>query len=261
MASRTMIPRVIPCLLLKGSGLVKTVRFKNPVYVGDPRIAVKIFNEKEVDELVLLDIVATGEKRTLQFDLIEEIASECFMPLAYGGGICNLGDIERLFCIGLEKIVINSAAVERPQLIEQAAARFGSQSIVVSIDSKDRLLGKRRARIHGGTLSTKLCPIELAIQMEQLGAGEILLNSMDRDGLMTGYDLDLIRAVSAAVRIPVVACGGAGSVQHLADAVGEGAAATAAGSMFVFQGKHRAVLIHYPERRELSSLLQVQHVA
>lgn len=249
--------RVIPCLLLQGAGLVKTVKFKKPTYLGDPRNIVKIFNEKEVDELMLLDITATIEKRPPDFSLISEIASECFMPVGYGGGIHTLNDIKKLFSIGIEKVVINSYAVEHPEFIKDASDIAGSQSIVVSIDVKKNIWSKDQVYIHSGKSNTKLDPVQLARQMQAFGAGEILLNSIDRDGTMQGYDIELIKMVAQSVDIPVVACGGAGTIADFALAVKQGgASAVAAGSMFVFQGAHRAVLISYPEYQELEQLFQ-----
>lgn len=248
--------RVIPCLLLKNEGLVKTVKFKNPKYVGDPLNAVKIFNDKEVDELVFLDITATIENRKPPFKLISQIASECFMPFCYGGGIRSMEDIAELFKLGVEKIAVNSSAFANPSLITHAADRFGSQSIVVSMDVKKNFFGAYRVFTHGGRKSTKLDAVEFAVRMQELGAGELFLNSIDRDGTMQGYDLDLIKSVSESVRIPVIACGGARSVDDFADAIKKGgASAVSAGSMFVFQGQYRAVLITYPSITELEQKL------
>jgi cyclase len=248
--------RVIPCLLLKNSGLVKTVKFKDPKYVGDPINAVKIFNEKEVDELIFLDITATNENRKLNFDLITDIASEAFMPFGYGGGVRDLKTIGELFTIGVEKVVINSYAAENPSFISEAAGLYGSQSIVVSIDVKRGVFGGYAVYTHGGSRNTKRDPAGYAKEMEERGAGEIFLNSIERDGTMKGYDLELIRMVSLAVSVPVIACGGAGTVGHFAEAlITARASAVSAGSMFVFQGKHRAVLITYPEPAELVSAM------
>jgi cyclase len=248
--------RVIPCLLLKNDGLVKTVQFKHPKYVGDPINAVKIFNEKEVDELVFLDTTATVENRRPPLKLISEIATECFMPFCYGGGIRSIEDIAELFRLGVEKVSLNSYAVENPSLISRAADMFGNQSIVVSIDVKKTLFGKYRVFTHGGRKASKHDPVEFAVRMQEAGAGELFLNSIDRDGMMQGYDIDLIRRVSEAVSIPVIACGGAGSLDDFADAVKRGgASAVSAGSLFVFQGSHRAVLITYPSRKELEQKL------
>lgn len=248
--------RVIPCLLLRNLGLVKTVKFKDPKYLGDPINVIKIFNEKEVDELVFLDISATVENKRPPLALLVNIASECFMPLGYGGGIRNLEDVKTILNIGVEKVIINSYAVENPDFVRAAADLAGSQSVVVSIDVKRSLLGKYEVYTRSGTRATGLDPIRFAVEMKQRGAGEILLNAIDRDGTMQGYDLELIKRVSMAVDIPVVACGGAGNVQHLGEAVKlGGASAAAAGSMFVFQGPHRAVLISYPTPKELRAVL------
>jgi cyclase len=248
--------RVIPCLLLKNEGLVKTVKFKDPKYVGDPINAVKIFNDKEVDELIFLDITATLEHRKPPVKLISEIATECFMPFCYGGGITNIEDIAELFKLGVEKVAINTQAVENPSLIKEAAERFGNQSIVVSIDVKKNMFGKYRVSTHGGRRATRLDPVDFAIRMQDAGAGELFLNSIDRDGTRQGYDLELIKKVSDSVNIPIIACGGAGSLDDFAQAVKQGgASAVSAGSMFVFQGQYRAVLITYPSQKELESRL------
>jgi cyclase len=250
--------RVIPCLLLKNQGLVKTVKFKDPKYVGDPINAVKIFNEKEVDELVFLDIAATISDRKPNFKLIAEIASECFMPFGYGGGIRNLRDIRELFNLGVEKVIINSYGAEYPQFIKQASDLYGGQSIVVSIDVKRNPGGKYEVYTRSGTKNTKLDPVQCAVQMQKMGSGELLLNSIDRDGTMAGYDIELLRMVSEVVTIPVVACGGAGKLQDFYEAVNKGgAAAVAAGSLFVLHGKYRAVLISYPSGTELDSIFEL----
>ena len=247
--------RVMPCLLLRGTGLVKTVGFKDPTYLGDPRNVMKIFNEKEVDELVLLDITATENKREPNYELLLELTSECFMPLAYGGGITNLSQIEKILKLGVEKVSINTGAVENPDLITQAARVFGSQSIVVSIDVKRKLLGKYEAYIRNGRQKTGFDPVTLAKRMESAGAGEVLLNSIDRDGTMQGYELEVLRKVTDAVKIPVIACGGAGSIDDFGLAVKQGgASAVAAGSIFVFHGRHRAVLISFPKRQDLERI-------
>lgn len=254
-----MIPvRVIPCLLLRGRGLVKTTRFDKPTYLGDPINAVKIFNDKQADELIFLDITATAEHRGPPFELLEQIASECFMPLAFGGGITDLAQIRRLFSLGIEKICINTMAARDPSLISRAADLFGNQSIVAAIDAKKKLMGRYDARIAGGKERTSFEPAELAVRLEAAGAGEIFLNSIDRDGTMDGYDLDLVRSVTSAVSVPVIACGGARGVDDLSTVIRDGgASAAAAGSMFVFTGRHRAVLISYPSQTELQSVLRV----
>lgn len=245
--------RVIPCLLLKGDGLVKTVRFKNSKYIGDPINAVKIFNDAEVDELIFLDITATSEGRNPSFDRVRDIASECFMPMCYGGGIRTLDHARRLFSLGVEKVALNTAASETPELVTELAAAFGSQSVVVGVDVKCDWLGRPRVFTRCGTKNTGIEPISYVREMAERGAGEVFLNSIDRDGTMRGLDFELIRQVTSAVNVPVVACGGAGSVAHLAEAVAAGASGVAAGSLFVFTGPHRAVLISYPSPEELHS--------
>jgi cyclase len=247
--------RVIPALLLRNQGLVKTVKFKQAKYIGDPINAVKIFNEKEVDELIFLDTTATAEGRRPNFKLISDIAGECFMPFGYGGGIKDLDDIETLFRIGAEKVIINSHAVTNPTFVEAAANRFGSQSIVVSMDVRRNLMGKYSIYSSSGQMATKHDPVKYSKFLEEMGAGELILTAIDRDGTMKGYDLDLIKSVTSEVSIPVVASGGAGKVQDFIDAVQKGgASAVTAGSMFVFQGKHRAVLISYPSMEEIESI-------
>jgi cyclase len=239
--------RVIPCLLLRNFGLVKTVRFKDPKYLGDPINIVRIFNDKEVDELVFLDITAISDRKRPPFELLTKIASECFMPLCYGGGVADTATMKALYTLGIEKVAINTAAIEDPSLVPAAAGEFGAQSVVVSIDVKKKKFGGYQVWTHGGRKATGVDPVEHARRMERAGAGEILLNSIDRDGTMTGYDIELVRQVSRAVCIPVVACGGAAGIQDLARAVKEGGASAAgAGSMFVFHGAHKAVLVSYP---------------
>ena len=244
-------PRVIPCLLLKNEGLVKTVKFKDPKYLGDPINIVRIFNDKEVDELIFLDILATTENRRPNFELLGKITSECFMPLGYGGGIRDMEDVKNLLAIGVEKIVLNTSAVENSSLIRAAADHAGSQAVVISMDVKKTLLGKYEVITRAGKKGTGLDPVKFAIEMEKQGAGEIFVNSIDRDGTMQGYDLELVRRVADSVTVPVVACGGAGNIQHLAEAIKAGASAAAAGSMFVFQGPLRDVLISYPAQEDL----------
>ena len=245
--------RAIPCLLLKGDGLVKTVGFRQPKYVGDPINAVKLFNDLCVDELVFLDITATPERREPDYERVRAIAGEAFMPIGYGGGVTRIEQARRLFKVGVEKVLLTSAALERPAFITELASEFGSQSIVVGMDVKKDWLGRHRLRSRCGTARTAWSPVDFAREAAQRGAGEMLLNSIDRDGAQTGYDLELIQSVSSAVTVPVVACGGAGSVQDLRAAVLSGASAAAAGSLFVFRGPHRAVLINYPSAEELSA--------
>jgi cyclase len=248
--------RVMPCLLVSNGRLVKTVRFRNPAYVGDPVNAIKIYNEKEVDELILLDITATAEGRRPDFSFLSEVADECFMPLAYGGGIRDIDDISRIFSLGIEKVAINSYALENPSFIEKAAAVFGSQSILLSMDVKKNLFGKYRVYGRGGRNGTDHEPAAWAARMERMGAGEILLNSIDQDGTMEGYDTTLIRKVTEAVTVPVIACGGAGRIQDFKMAVEEGgASAVATGSMVVYQGKNKGVLINFPSQDDLKNIL------
>lgn len=247
--------RVIPVLLLRGSGLVKSVNFKAFTYVGDPINAVRIFNEKEVDELVLLDITATAEHRRPNLPAIEAIVSEAFMPVAYGGGVHTLEDARNILRVGVEKICFNTAAVRDPALVRRAADAFGSQSVVLSVDVKRKALGRYGVFTESGHRSTGFEAAEFVARMQEAGVGEVLLNSIDRDGTMGGYDLDLIRRVAAVASVPLVVCGGAGSLDHLAEAVRAGASAVAAGSMFVFHGRHRAVLISYPDRGDLEAAL------
>jgi imidazole glycerol-phosphate synthase subunit HisF len=251
--------RVIPVLLLKDGDLVKTVRFENPTYIGDPINAVRIFNDKRVDELILLDIGANRGGERSEDRLLAEVASEAFMPVAFGGGIDNLGQVERILKLGVEKVVINSAAVEDPELITIIARRFGSQSVVISIDVRRRRFGSHRVFTNNGKKATSSDPVEHAKRMADAGAGEILITSIAHEGVGGGYDLKLIRAVADAVSIPVIANGGASSVADFAAAVSTGhASAVAASSMFVFQGKHRAVLISFPDetllKRDLYSI-------
>ncbi len=243
--------RVIPALLIQKGGLVKSVRFKDHKYVGDPINAVKIFNEKEVDELVVLDISATAEKRPPNIRQIKEIAGEAFMPLGYGGGITSLDEIRELISAGVEKVILNTSAFNNPGLVSEGARYVGSQSVVVSIDVKKNLFGKYKVYIQNASRKTDADPVAYARRMQEAGAGEILLNAVDRDGTFGGYDVDLIRMVSESVDIPVVAIGGAATVDDLANAVKSGASAVSAGSMFVFQRPHRAVLISYPSQAEL----------
>ncbi|MDO5896980.1 AglZ/HisF2 family acetamidino modification protein [Agrobacterium sp. Azo12] len=246
--------RIIPCLLLKGRGLYKTVKFSDPKYVGDPVNAVKIFNEKEVDELLVLDITATAEKREPNFELIGDIAGECFMPLAYGGGVSSLEQIRRLQRVGVEKVSLNSAAFHNRDLVKDACLTFGTSSIVAAIDVKKSFFGKYEVWINAGKTNTKEDPIRYAEQLARLGVGEILVNSIDRDGTMGGLDTNLLKSIVGAVDTPVIACGGAGNLTHLHEGISCGVNAVAAGSMFVFHGKHKAVLINYPSGTQLEEI-------
>ncbi len=248
--------RVIPVLLLDGKGLVKTKQFKDPVYIGDPINAVRIFNEKFVDELVFLDVTASVENREPSYSLLEQMTSQCFMPLAYGGGVKNLKQIERIISLGVEKISVNTAAFERvPQFIEEAAKRFGSQAIIGSIDVRKKFLGGYEVCGQRAQQKLRTNVIDFARELESRGVGEILLTSVDREGTMAGYDIRLIEEVSKAVKVPVIAHGGAGKLDDFAAAARAGASAVAAGSYFVFHGKYRAVLITYPKPEEITSIL------
>jgi cyclase len=248
--------RVIPCLLLKNGALVKTIRFKNLTYIGDPINTVRIYNEKEVDELIFLDITATVENRQPPLKIISEISLECFMPFTYGGGIRSVQDAEKIFSMGAEKVSVNSSCFSNPQLITDIARIFGNQAVVASIDVRKNFIGQYRVYSRSGTVPTKTDPADFAKTMETYGAGEILLTSIDQDGMMEGYDLTLIKKVTSAVSIPVIVCGGAGNIDHLVEAVKTGgASAVAAGSIFVYQKKNRAVLINYPDRKILEEKL------
>jgi cyclase len=249
-------PRVIPCLLLDGGGLVKTTRFADPVYVGDPVNVLSIFNDFEVDELVLLDISAARSRRPSPVALLAQLAEECFIPLAYGGGLTTLAEMEGRLRMGAEKVVLNSVLADDPAVVEAAAARFGSQAVIASIDVRRRD-GATEVVAHGGQTVVAGDVVAWAQRAEQLGVGEILLTAVDREGTMQGYDIELVRSVAAAVQVPVIAHGGAGKRRHLGDAVREGgAAAAAAGSLFVFQGSSRGVLINYPSRAQITALMR-----
>ena len=247
--------RVIPALLLHNAGLVKSVRFKNYKYVGDPINAVKIFNEKEVDEIVLIDIDATKEHRPPNFKQIAEIASEAFMPMAYGGGITNLDEIKKILFCGYEKVIINKTLHTNINLISQAAKSVGSQSIVASIDVKKNMFGNYKVYTDNGTKNTNKNPEQFAKDVENAGAGEILINNIDSDGTYKGFDVKLIQSITSVVNIPVIAIGGASSVADFCLAKQAGASAVAAGSIFVFQRPHQAVLISYPTQKELKEKL------
>jgi cyclase len=246
--------RVIPCLLLQDGGLVKTRRFARPRYVGDPVNAIRIFNEKYVDELILLDIMATRTGAEPDFDLITRIAGECFMPLCYGGGIRTIDQARRIIACGVEKLAINSMAIDRPQLLSELAQELGISSVVAAIDVKRDIFGRERVYHPGRRRLTNLDPVAHAKALAAAGAGEILLNSVDRDGCFVGYDVALIARVSAAVSVPVIACGGASSLIDMRAAIQAGASAASAGSMFVFYGPHRAVLINYPDYTSVREL-------
>lgn len=248
--------RVMPCLLYYNRGLYKTIKFKNANYVGDPINAIKIYNEKEVDELIFLDIMASKEGREPDYKIIKDIASECFMPLCYGGGITTLNQVKKIMEIGVEKVSFNAACVHNPSLITVTANDFGSQAVIVSIDVKKNMWGKYEVVKNSGTKSIGIHPVAFAKKMVELGAGEILLTAIDREGTWDGYDLDLIKSVTDAVNIPVIANGGAGNLNHLAEAAKIGnASGLVIGSMAVYQKKGMGVLINFPNRTALETIL------
>ena len=249
--------RIIPCLLLKNTGLVKTVQFKNPTYIGDPINAVKIFNEKEVDEIIFLDITKTLENKAPNFELLEKIANECFIPFCYGGGVRDIATMKRIFKLGAEKVCVNTAAYENPELIAEAARMFGRQAIVASMDVGANFLGKYEVRVQCGKKKVSSDPIAYAREMQRLGAGELFVNSINRDGMMQGYDLNLLKQIADCVNIPVIGCGGAGSLSHVAEAFqNTNVSGLAAGSLFVFYGNQKGVLITYPDRKDIKGILQ-----
>lgn len=243
--------RIIPVLLLDNTKLVKTIKYSNPNYIGDPINAVKIFNEKEVDEIAVLDISASVQNKEPNYDKIEEIASEAFMPFAYGGGITTLDQIKRLFKIGIEKVVLNSILATNINLISEASKIYGSQSIIVSVDVKKKKWGKYGVYSKSGTKKISDSVIDYVKQIEQKGAGEILLNFIAKDGTFSGYDLDLIQLISNQIDIPLIACGGAANIKDFYNAVISGASAVAAGSMFVYKGDTKGILINYPDQHKI----------
>lgn len=251
-------PRIIPCLLVKNGGLVKTQRFASPKYVGDPINAVKIFNEKEVDELIVVDIDATILNRDLDYTLIKNLAAECRMPLCYGGGVKSVEQVERIISLGVEKVAMSSAVVSDPEIVAKAAEVVGGQSVVVVMDVKKRgFRSKYELWTHNASKRTDLCPIEFARKVEKLGAGEVVVNAVDQDGVMKGYDLELIRTVRESISLPITALGGAGSLQDIGILINSfGIIGAAAGSLFVFKGVYRAVLISYPSRAERDTLIK-----
>ena len=238
-------------------GLIKTVKFKDPKYVGDPINAVKIFNEKEADELIVLDIDATVQRREPNFRLIEQLAAECRMPLCYGGGVRTVEHANRIIGLGVEKVALSAAVVEDPALISRIAAEIGSQSVVVVLDVKTNLFGKQEVWTHNGRKNSGKSPVEIAKEAECLGAGEVVINSIDRDGEMNGYDLKLARKVREATRLPMSVLGGAGSLEDIGALIKEcGVVGASAGSLFVFKGQYRAVLISYPTFEQKDSLVR-----
>ena len=250
-------PRIIPCLLVQNKGLVKTVKFKDAKYVGDPLNAVKIFNEKEVDELMVIDIDATVQKREPDFEMIKNLAVECRMPFCYGGGVTTAEQARKIIGLGAEKVAISAAAIENPKLVSDISKAVGAQSVVVVLDVKKKIFGGYEVMTHNGKKSSGKSPVELAKQFESLGAGEIVINSIDNDGEMKGYDMTIADKIREAVNIPLTIIGGAGSADDLARLIQRfGIIGAAAGSLFVFKGVYKAVLINYPKAEEKARLLK-----
>ena len=251
-----LLPRVIPCLLVQDGGLVKTVKFNAGKYVGDPINTIKIFNEKRVDELLILDISASRDRREPNYALIEEVASECFMPVCYGGGVRSVAEAKRIVDLGVEKISVSGVCLSRPTIVRDLAAQLGSQSVLACVDVKKSWTGRYRVYDSARGELTDRDPVEHAELLVSMGAGEVLVNNVDRDGTQLGYDNELVRRFTSTLDIPVIACGGARAKEDLRSVVKDaGASAAAAGSMFVFQGPHRAVLISYPAYPEIVRLL------
>lgn len=245
-------PRVIPVLLLKNGALCKTVQFDKPKYIGDPINAVKIFNDSKADELVFLDIEASKNNRLISLNFIKEVGEEANMPFAVGGGITSIKDIRSILNAGAEKVIIGSYAIQNPNFIKEAAETFGSSTIVVCLDVKKKFLGKVQVWSYSGGKASGIGPVEFAQQMQQMGAGELIIQSIEKDGMMTGYDFDLLKNIAQSVTIPTIALGGAGNLQHLKQAYAQThVSALAAGSLFVFKGSNKGVLINYPDKKEL----------
>lgn len=255
-------PRIIPCLLVHEKGLVKSVNFKNHKYVGDPINAVRIFNEKEVDELMVIDIDATVENREPDYKMIENLATECRMPLCYGGGVKTVEQAQRIFSLGVEKIAVSSAIIEDPAFITRMAEKVGTQSVVAVLDVKKKLLGGYEVYTHNGKKKTGKNPVEFAKELEKLGIGEIVINSIDNDGVMKGYDMGIIEKVRDAVSIPMTVLGGAGSLEDIKRLIKQfGIIGASAGSLFVFKGVYKAVLINYPSREEKDNLIMDNYIS
>jgi len=253
-------PRIIPSLLLHDKGLVKTVNFKSPKYVGDPINSVRIFNEKEVDELAFFDIDATVLNKEPDYSLIEKLANQSRMPLCYGGGVKTVEQAQRIFSLGIEKIALSSAVIQNPNLISQIADRVGSQSVIVVLDVKKKLLGGYEIYTHNGKKATGINPIKFAKEIEFLGAGEIIINSIDQDGLMKGYDMNLIDKIAESISIPLTVLGGAGSLSDIEKVIDKhGVIGVAAGSLFVFKGPYKAVLINYPSQIEKNRVFKIDN--
>ncbi|MFY4783136.1 AglZ/HisF2 family acetamidino modification protein [Aliarcobacter butzleri] len=252
-----LAPRIIPCLLVHNKGLVKTVKFKDAKYVGDPINAVKIFNEKESDELIVLDIDATVEGREPDYKMIENLAAECRMPLCYGGGIKTVEQATKIFNLGVEKIAISSVAIENPELIIDIAKEVGSQSVVVVLDVKKKMFGGYDVYTHNGTKKAKIDLEKFIVELQSLGVGEIVINSIDNDGIMKGYDLSLIEKIKPLINVPVTVLGGAGTLEDFKKLIDKfGIIGCSAGSLFVFKGKYKAVLINYPKKEEKINLIK-----
>jgi cyclase len=248
-------PRIIPALLISGTGLYKTVRFKNRVYLGDPLNTVRIFNDREVDEIVFLDIDATTEHKGINHGLLRELAAECFMPVTYGGGVRSLQDVEKIIACGIEKVAINSATVDNSSVIEEAAASFGSQSIVASIDIDKSWTGRYRLTTYSGKARHSIDPFEHARTLQERGVGEIMVTAVHRDGTYEGYDLEMMKEITSRTSIPIIACGGASSLNDMHDVISNaGAHAAAAGSIFVYRGRNQGVLINYPSQQVIDQL-------
>jgi cyclase len=249
--------RIIPCLLLHGASLVKTEKFNKFKYIGDPLNTCRIFNELEVDEMAILDIRASKEGKEPNYKILKELASECFMPLSYGGGINNIKQAEKIFSIGYEKIVINSAAIKNPNLIKEISKIYGNQSIIVSIDIKQNIFKQYEVYCNSGTINTKKNPKDWALEVQKMGAGEILLTNISREGTWSGFDTEIVKKISEALEIPVIAHGGAGTVKDIIEVVKEGkASAVALGSMVVFQKKGMGVLVNFPHSEALNEILK-----
>ena len=250
-------PRIIPSLLIKDKGLVKTLNFKSSKYVGDPINAVRIFNEKEVDELAIFDIDATVNNNEPDYLLIEKLANQSRMPLCYGGGVKTIEQAQRIFGLGIEKIALSSSAIERPNLVTEIAERVGSQSVIVVLDIKKKLFGGYELYTHNGHKSTGINPVNFAKELEHAGVGEIIINSIDKDGTMQGYDFTLIDKITEVVNIPLTVLGGAGSLDDIQKVIERyGVIGVAAGSLFVFQGPYKAVLINYPNQIQKNNLFK-----
>lgn len=250
-------PRIIPSLLIQDNGLVKTVNFKNPKYVGDPINAVRIFNEKEVDELAIFDIDATAKGLEPNYSLIERIANQSRMPLCYGGGVKTVEQAQKIFGLGIEKIALSSAVLQNPQLITEIAKRVGSQSVIVVLDVKKKLFGGYEVYTHNGKKSTGINPLKFVEEAQRLGAGEIVINSIDQDGAMKGYDMGLIDKIREQISLPLTVLGGAGTLGDIKQVIDKhGIIGVAAGSLFVFKGVYKAVLINYPTFEEKEKLIK-----